>query len=229
MSRGGPYGFPNGYSESSKKWFAKTWGVASQGWICPDARQMPVVKNATPWWGEVLGSRNSAWQVNDVTVPGWLWGGEPTGDYATIRAGSYAGNSWLTHWGWWWGGLDPGHPEWVWTKDTQIMRPANTAQLCRWHFLLGGLPKGNRCSEVPGLNTGGGTGEWGMDMLTIPRHGSHPSSFPNYQPPQIRLPGSINMSFYDGHAAPVEHGELMAAGVASGLENARPAPGFVMA
>src|SRR5262249_34484361 len=35
------YGFPYGSAGSTSDWFARTWGVASQGWICPDAQQMP--------------------------------------------------------------------------------------------------------------------------------------------------------------------------------------------
>jgi len=34
-------------------------------------------------------------------------------------------------------------------------------------------------------------------------HGSRPSSVPTIQPFQAKLPGSINVSFYDGHVAQV--------------------------
>jgi prepilin-type N-terminal cleavage/methylation domain-containing protein/prepilin-type processing-associated H-X9-DG protein len=40
----------------------------------------------------------------------------------------------------------------------------------------------------------------GMDMITISRHGSRPAQVPTDQPRNARLPGSINISFYDGHA-----------------------------
>ena len=42
-----------------------------------------------------------------------------------------------------------------------------------------------------------------MNVVTIPRHGSHRSSLSTNQPPRARLPGSINVSFYDGHVAAV--------------------------
>jgi prepilin-type processing-associated H-X9-DG protein len=48
---------------------------------------------------------------------------------------------------------------------------------------------------------GTGTYDFGMNLLTIPRHGSRPRSVPTNQRPQDRLPGAINVSFYDGHAA----------------------------
>lgn len=41
----------------------------------------------------------------------------------------------------------------------------------------------------------------GMATLTIPRHGSGPVQVPTSQPPSAKLPGSINLSFYDGHVA----------------------------
>ena len=40
-----------------------------------------------------------------------------------------------------------------------------------------------------------------MEMLTSPRHGSRPTQVTTSQPPNARLPGAINISFYDGHAA----------------------------
>jgi hypothetical protein len=40
-----------------------------------------------------------------------------------------------------------------------------------------------------------------MNMVTIPRHGSRPRSIPTSQPPGAKLPGSINVSFYNSHVA----------------------------
>jgi len=48
-----------------------------------------------------------------------------------------------------------------------------------------------------------GPSRWGMNMFTIPRHGSRPSHVPTNQRPNDRLPGGINVSFYDGHVAAV--------------------------
>jgi prepilin-type processing-associated H-X9-DG protein len=47
-----------------------------------------------------------------------------------------------------------------------------------------------------------------MNTLTIPRHGSRPSPVPTNQRPQDRLPGAINVSFYDGHVALVRLEDL---------------------
>jgi prepilin-type processing-associated H-X9-DG protein len=62
--------------------------------------------------------------------------------------------------------------------------------------------------DLPAVNlqTGDPGFGWGMHMLTIPRHGSHPSSVTTNQPYTAKLPGSIDVSFYDGHveAVPLE-------------------------
>lgn len=57
---------------------------------------------------------------------------------------------------------------------------------------------------MPNLNSGGpgiNTLSIGMNVLTIPRHGSRPMQIPTNWPASSKLPGSINMIFYDGHAA----------------------------
>ena len=57
--------------------------------------------------------------------------------------------------------------------------------------------------DLPASNLQTAYPRWGMSMMTIPRHGSRPSRVPTDQPPGARLPGSINVSFYDGHVAQV--------------------------
>jgi prepilin-type N-terminal cleavage/methylation domain-containing protein/prepilin-type processing-associated H-X9-DG protein len=42
-----------------------------------------------------------------------------------------------------------------------------------------------------------------MRIITIPRHGSRPRPIPRNHRPQDRLPGAINVSFYDGHVEQV--------------------------
>jgi len=39
-----------------------------------------------------------------------------------------------------------------------------------------------------------------ITRFIIPRHGSRPNRVPNKWPPTQRLPGSINVSFFDGHS-----------------------------
>ena len=44
----------------------------------------------------------------------------------------------------------------------------------------------------------------GIGVFTIPRHGARPSRVPTDHPPNAKLPGAINMVFYDGHAETVK-------------------------
>lgn len=210
------YGYPYGYESSSSDWFARTWGVASQGWICPDAPQMPTNTSSQMMWAGpgpgFAGSVNSAWQV-DSFYDWWWWGGRAGQfPYQTNRAGSYAGNSFLARWGWWWGGVPtpfgPGGNPWVWTKESQIQHTDNTPVFADAVSFWSCWPAEYNWPAVD-LQTGGGPaggGLWGMNILTIPRHGSHPSHVTTNQPATARLPGSIDVSFYDGHvqAVPLE-------------------------
>ena len=47
------------------------------------------------------------------------------------------------------------------------------------------------------------TGAWAMSAFTIPRHGSRPRNPSINHPAGMRLPGAINMAFYDGHVETV--------------------------
>ena len=57
---------------------------------------------------------------------------------------------------------------------------------------------GTVISSIIGLTSGG------MGAFAIPRHGSRPNPVPNDYPVTARLPGAINMSFWDGHVEQVQ-------------------------
>jgi prepilin-type N-terminal cleavage/methylation domain-containing protein len=215
-----PYGYDYAYQSGNPPttagWFAKTWGVANQGWICPDAPPEPTSAASSQWLpqpGDLLssvGTVTSAWQVN-AFYEWWWWGGESYAEsrYQTNRAGSYAGNSWIAQWGWWWGGYDDAYVQWAWNKETQILHPSKTPVFADGVDFWWCWP---RETDVPAANlqTGedfpGYSYQYGMNLLTIPRHGSHPSSITTNQPSNKKLPGSIDVSCYDGHveATPLE-------------------------
>lgn len=193
-------------------WFLKTWG-ASQGWICPDAPKFFwKLTNTDPGYtAATLGTINSAWQFTNLWEWSGYWNGGP-GMWASAlgpRAGSYAGNGWLSQWGWWWGNnmeligftYAPQTPQWGWTEEKQILHTAQTPTFSDSVSFESVWPLETDL-PAPNLSTGAVLNP-GMDLMTIPRHGSHPTSIPTSQPPSAKLPGSINMTFYDGHAAAV--------------------------
>jgi prepilin-type processing-associated H-X9-DG protein len=159
--------------------------------------------------GSFAGTVNSAWQVNEF-YGWWWWGGDGQYRYQTNRAGSYAGNSWIAQWGWWWGGSPygdvPGSEgyQWIWTKESQIQHPSKTPVFADGVDFWWCWPTEE---DLPAVNLQNGdvidSYLWGMNTLTIPRHGSHASYVTTNQPPKAKLPGAINISFYDGHVAMV--------------------------
>ena len=203
---GGPYGGQYRYTDTAlANWYMKYWGLANQCWICPDAPQVSAQTNGTPLPGPGLnyaGTISSAWHTD-----GWWqlwWWDEPINQSLTNRVGSYAANNWLAQWGWWgwWAPETRGAQEWLWTKEDQIAHTAQTPVFADGLTFFWVWP---RETDLPASNlqTGYPLGEWGMNMVTIPRHGSRPNSVPTNQRPVDRLPGSINVAFYDGHVAHV--------------------------
>ncbi|MGH7868452.1 MAG: hypothetical protein ACREP9_12720, partial [Candidatus Dormibacteraceae bacterium] len=170
------------------------WGKANDGWICPDATVPP--KGSTgPSVSSHYGTVGSAWETGTNSF--WWWSG--SGPPNTInRVGSYAANDWLTGWGW-----DPQleKPEWTMTKEAQVAHTSLTPVFADGVSFWWVFPKE---TDLPAFNLQTGNVEVAapsMSAVTIPRHGSRPSRVPTNQQPQAKLPGSINVSFYDGHMA----------------------------
>jgi prepilin-type processing-associated H-X9-DG protein len=182
-----------------------TWGVANQGWICPDAAMTSTnaaAWDSDPWSQRYSGSVNSAWRL-DSGFPWWWWAGSQFRGQ-TNRAGSYTANSWVTRWGGWWGAFE-GHQEWICIKESQIQHTSKTPVFADGVIFEACWPSEN---DLPAMNLQNGECApskypWGMSTLTIPRHGSRPSYVTTNQSPAARLPGAINISFYDGHVAMV--------------------------
>jgi prepilin-type N-terminal cleavage/methylation domain-containing protein/prepilin-type processing-associated H-X9-DG protein len=195
---------------SSVGWFAKTWGLANQGWICPDAPQLPLKPGALIIGGlspEYQGSVNSAWQIGNFYD--WWWGGSNpnSGVGTTNRAGSYSGNSWIAQWGLVWGGADGEDPQWAWSKESQVLHPSKTPDFADGMSFWWCWPSEDDYPQ-PGVNIGNVGAHAGMSDLTIPRHGSPPSNISTNWSPTNTLPGAINMSYIDGHAAQVHLEQL---------------------
>jgi prepilin-type N-terminal cleavage/methylation domain-containing protein/prepilin-type processing-associated H-X9-DG protein len=195
------------------EWHVKSWGITNQGWICPAAPE-----RRTNSWNKAAilslpnfysGSVDSAWVVNGP-YGGWWWGwwSDPRYRGPIRRVGSYTANDWLTSGGWYW------NDSYTWEKvaflnETQIRDPSRTPVhgdgVGGWFNGAGGW-WGPRATDLPprDLTTGSVPGPYGMGMFTIPRHGSRPRSVSKDFNPRNKLPGAINMSFWDGHVEQVK-------------------------
>ena len=88
---------------------------------------------------------------------------------------------------------------WFW-NESQVEQPSWTPVLT--DGVLCGTDPGEGCPPATDLFNGcidptlpGGV----MACVTIPRHGNRPSHVPTYWPSSQRLPGAVNVAFFDGH------------------------------
>jgi prepilin-type N-terminal cleavage/methylation domain-containing protein len=175
-------------------------------WICPSAPPQAFIPDRPPsgpheghdgdgvsWGGGggyTNGSVNTAWQ--SITYSGSVMRGVSVTN-TDSRMSSYGYNDWV--------GALPSmvYPESdqskIFTSDAQIAQPSQTP-------VLGDATMGSasvRAADLPAANLRQG-GETGIGIYTIPRHGNAPSRAPERWAPNLRLPGAIHMSFFDGHA-----------------------------
>ncbi len=196
------------------KWWAEHWGKTNEGWICPTApeRREASRRKAPVNWGSDAypGSVDTAWSFppNWGYFPAVVVG--PKGNFR--RAGSYVQNNWTGGNGWWGGYLlNEGSPwqRWGFRTDADIQDSSRTPMfgdgVGGWWW--GGSWWGPMEYDLPARDLvfgGFGSSTAGMSMFSIPRHGSRPRTVPTDQPPRSKLPGAINISFYDGHVETVK-------------------------
>ena len=123
------------------------------------------------------------------------------------RASSYACNMWLAGPGYT-VAYPAGFNNFRWTippsptsfySESKIVQPARTPLLADSvePFVI---PATN---DLPATDLINGVGPFAADYmmsLTIPRHGSRPTAVPTQWPATQKLPGAINVAFFDGHA-----------------------------
>ena len=186
--------------QSAGEWWLHTMGDPNQGWICPAAPLQNTNKHAGGVGGGDIGTVNSPWWYEDPE--GWdrklLTGFSDYGAFLEFRVGSYAFNWWVLR-------APPVFPEdtYGWSKyfvsEAEIREPTSTPTLADGvgsitePFAQDGPPF--HPSGIGWMNSAGD----GMKTVLIARHGSHPNPVPNSWPANQRLPGAINISFFDGH------------------------------
>jgi prepilin-type N-terminal cleavage/methylation domain-containing protein/prepilin-type processing-associated H-X9-DG protein len=185
-------------------WFWDHWGKTNENSLCPEA---PINLTANPtsssdWYS--LGTIASAWFNRD-----WYKDkgqtNQPKGEF---RACSYACNGYLIG-----AAAIPGsgvgiswNPSTIFISEAQMPQPSWTPVLadCLWWIILPhsySLPANNL---VTGDITDAGNKDDGFSLLTIPRHGRRPNPVPTNWPGNQRLPGAINVAFFDGHVEAVQ-------------------------
>ena len=198
------------YAQTAQgQWQTKTWGLANEGSICPAAPE----KKANAWAPKAFssppdlysGSVDSAWIMGRPYAAGYWWNDPAT--RTLRRAGSYAANNWINS-GWWWYGQGRIIQKEVFLNENQIQDSSRTPLFADavggWWW--GGYWWGPRSTDMPSrdLVTGLVSGPNGMGQFVIPRHGARPRTVPSNFNPKNKLPGAINISFYDGHVETVK-------------------------
>jgi prepilin-type N-terminal cleavage/methylation domain-containing protein/prepilin-type processing-associated H-X9-DG protein len=157
---------------------------ANKGWICPTAPVTEPTHSAGAWW---------AWEGNVVSAWGYE---EPTPSGMKRRDASYNFNGWL-------GGhfLNAGQvvsPEREFHVEGDISNPSSTPE---WGDGVSDYPPFRTADTPPPLFLSGG-----YNWMAMPRHGSAPARrlTDDEFPPGQKLPGAINLSFYDGHVDQVQ-------------------------
>jgi prepilin-type N-terminal cleavage/methylation domain-containing protein/prepilin-type processing-associated H-X9-DG protein len=204
----------NEYLQTAQgQWWINYWGFTNKGSICPAAPERPApqrIKNIHDPANEAPeyypGSVRDAWVIERPSAA-LLWAYVPTSPQR--RAGSYTRNNWLTtSWIWDEERAIDGYTVNYFRTEADVRMASNTpvfADGMNELYIFGTANWGPMESDLPAMNLQvGWTGQGIMETFTIPRHGSRPSNVSTNQPASRKLPGAINVSFYDGHVETVK-------------------------
>jgi prepilin-type N-terminal cleavage/methylation domain-containing protein/prepilin-type processing-associated H-X9-DG protein len=205
-----------GSDKLSQADFLESWWVNGAGsrqagheaWLCPSAAKHKVVK--INGGVSLQGSVDSAWMNGDLIFS------DRSGARNVVkeREGSYAHNVWLSfpwtivrtssaealNW--------LNEPEVPFYAETQVTDPTMVPVLGDGVLdqLLPraiDMPPENLVYGWRSFNSPPKLEDRSMRGFAIPRHGSRPSRLSDRWPTERRLPGAINVSFFDGHAAQI--------------------------
>jgi prepilin-type N-terminal cleavage/methylation domain-containing protein/prepilin-type processing-associated H-X9-DG protein len=190
---------------SLAKWWANEWGVRARASVCPAAPERPlkdrVISPNFRSSSVYPGAFNAAWVI-EASYDGW-WLDQPYNPKAPEkRIGGYTANAWLLG-DWYWNSSELESAREFFRIEGDISNPSQTplfADGIFWGFTFFSL--GPRAADLPANNLASGAfpfSPWSMAGFTIPRHGSRPSKVSTNYPASAKLPGAINVAFYDGH------------------------------
>jgi prepilin-type N-terminal cleavage/methylation domain-containing protein/prepilin-type processing-associated H-X9-DG protein len=192
------------------QWWFTSWGHTNKGSICPAAperlpRERPTnASYASHFSTRPLypGATRAAWVIDHFVAMPYVTPQDPLRPQR--RVGSYIQNRWVASW--------HNNPAWQgeqFRSETEVRDASRTPTFGDGvNYWWDSIDPGPRASDHPATNlsTGGDFEPLGerMGAFCIPRHGSRPGVVPAKHPIDQRLPGAINMAFYDGHAEQVQ-------------------------
>jgi prepilin-type N-terminal cleavage/methylation domain-containing protein/prepilin-type processing-associated H-X9-DG protein len=205
---------PQTYSETAQgAWWGDEWGIPAKGSVCPAAPERLATDRIVPPSGHPAGAYpgayNAAWVIEAPYVYGWWMGGPFNPKAPPKRVGSYSQNQWLTGSWWLFDTVGIYNPE-AFRIESEVSYPSQTpvfADGAGWWWGSRGVWQGPRSTDMPASNLASGVfpgPPWSIAGFTIPRHGSRPSKVTTNHLASARLPGAINVAFYDGHVETVK-------------------------
>lgn len=190
-------------------WYLDTFGLQEHGWICPKApvrRDRPAILAS--------GLIDQAWKIRDFVPHRELFREVPAGRIVLqpdSRYGSYGLNLYLfrTERSFF-PFLESTTRARQFESELRVQQPSLTPI---WGDSTGVTPfvdpnitfgNGNPPTWVYGTDPGPEVRQSGLSFFALARHGRRPSSIPKSWAPGQRLPGAVNLSFFDGHVEQVQ-------------------------
>jgi prepilin-type N-terminal cleavage/methylation domain-containing protein/prepilin-type processing-associated H-X9-DG protein len=184
---------------SVDEWAAYHIAQPYEGWICPEAPLANTNRSTN------AGSVSSPWYQAPGADPwpGCLRGYKDMPNKPAFRASDYSVNIWLVLPPPAFDFQDPTRAAMYFGTESAVDRPAAAPVLGDSGLDLYTNPEAADGPPFnlsqPALAVVGGA-NIGMKAYVIARHGNRPNPPPGAWPPAQRMPGGINIAFFDGHA-----------------------------
>ncbi len=209
-SRAVPGWYEDIRSAAQSDWWARIWGMPTEGSVCPKAprplpKEVTLLPANTPpgFWP---GTARTAWVMPNYYAS---YSGAYADIVSTNRLGSYWFNKWVG------GGANRHLAQLSWGKlfrtEDSLQSPADTPVIADGVYWWGGgdvsQDWGPLASDPPPRDLFNGYtygSPFKMHSFVIPRHNFYGRKPPRDHLAEHRLPGAINVVFYDSHVETVK-------------------------